>query len=84
MCGCSRERRPKNLNSEFQWGGCGDNIDYGSKYTMKFMKAGERKTEGDTSEQEMSKMNIHNIEVGIKVTIQVTGIDKAPLPSTLI
>lgn len=34
---------------------------------MKFMKAGERKTEGDTSEQEMSKMNIHNIEVGIKV-----------------
>ncbi|XP_015760766.1 PREDICTED: protein Wnt-5a-like isoform X2 [Acropora digitifera] len=67
VCGCSRERRPKNLNSEFQWGGCGDNIDYGSKYTMKFMKAGERKTEGDTSQQEMSKMNIHNIEVGIKV-----------------
>ncbi|XP_067042232.1 protein Wnt-5a-like [Acropora muricata] len=67
VCGCSRERRPKNLNSEFQWGGCGDNIDYGSKYTTKFMKAGERKTEGDTSEQEMSKMNIHNIEVGIKI-----------------
>ena len=67
MCGCSRERRPKNLNSEFQWGGCGDNIDYGSRYTMKFMKAGEVKSIEDTKKREMAFMNLHNIAVGIKV-----------------
>ncbi|XP_068703516.1 protein Wnt-5b-like isoform X2 [Montipora foliosa] len=67
VCGCSRERRPKNLNSEFQWGGCGDNIDYGSRYTMKFMKAGEVKSIEDAKKREMAFMNLHNIAVGIKV-----------------
>lgn len=67
VCGCSRERRPKNLNSEFQWGGCGDNIDYGSRYTMKFMKAGEVKSIEDTKKREMAFMNLHNIAVGIKI-----------------
>jgi hypothetical protein len=30
-CGCSRALRPKNLNQEWIWGGCGDNIEYGNK-----------------------------------------------------
>lgn len=30
-CGCSRANRPKSLNKEWIWGGCGDNIEYGYK-----------------------------------------------------
>lgn len=30
-CGCSRALRPKSLNQEWIWGGCGDNIEYGYK-----------------------------------------------------
>lgn len=31
-CGCSPARRPKDLNKEWIWGGCGDNVEYGYKY----------------------------------------------------
>ena len=30
-CGCSRSGRPKDLNREWIWGGCGDNLEYGYK-----------------------------------------------------
>lgn len=30
-CGCSENRRPKDLKKEWIWGGCGDNIHYGYK-----------------------------------------------------
>ena len=30
-CGCSPASRPKDLNKEWIWGGCGDNIEYGYK-----------------------------------------------------
>lgn len=68
VCGCSRERRPKDLKSEFQWGGCGDNIEFGAKFAKKFMNAGEDKEVKDTREQEKTLMNLHNNEVGIQVT----------------
>ncbi|XP_027056896.1 protein Wnt-5a-like isoform X2 [Pocillopora damicornis] len=67
MCGCSRERRPKDLNSNYQWGGCGDNIEYGAKFAKKFMKAGENSKPKDTRELERKLMNLHNNEVGIQV-----------------
>lgn len=67
VCGCSRERRPKDLKSEFQWGGCGDNIEFGAKKAKKFMNAGEDKDVKDTREQEKTLMNLHNNELGIQV-----------------
>ena len=30
-CSCSRASRPSNLNKEWIWGGCGDNVEYGYK-----------------------------------------------------
>nr|XP_058947763.1 protein Wnt-5b-like isoform X1 [Pocillopora verrucosa] len=70
MCGCSRERRPKDLNSNYQWGGCGDNIEYGAKFAKKFMKAGENSKPKDTRELERKLMNLHNNEVGIQMVIK--------------
>ena len=71
MCGCSRERRPKNLKSEYQWGGCGDNIEFGAKFARKFIAAGEdpQGEEQGTKHQERKLMNLHNNEVGIQVNI---------------
>lgn len=67
MCGCSRERRPKELNSKYQWGGCGDNIEFGAKFAKKFLNAGENINAKDTREHERTLMNLHNNEVGIQV-----------------
>ena len=67
VCGCSRERRPKDLKSEFQWGGCGDNIEYGAKIAKKFMNPSKDKDVKDTREQETTLMNLHNNDVGIQV-----------------
>lgn len=66
-CGCSRERRPKDLKSEFQWGGCGDNIEEGVRFTKQFMIAGEDNKAKETRKQERTLMNLHNNEVGIQV-----------------
>lgn len=33
-CGCSRMGRPRDLNKEWVWGGCGDNLEYGYKYVL--------------------------------------------------
>lgn len=67
MCGCSRERRPKDLKSSFQWGGCGDNIEEGTKFARKFMNAEKDQSVMETREQEKLLMNLHNNEVGIQV-----------------
>ncbi|KAL9973921.1 hypothetical protein ACROYT_G020440 [Oculina patagonica] len=69
LCGCSRERRPEGLEKEYQWGGCGDNIEAGAKYAKEFLNAGEESVskEKDTSKLERTLMNLHNNEVGIQV-----------------
>ena len=36
-CTCSRARRPMDLNTDWIWGGCGDNIEYGYKYVILFI-----------------------------------------------
>lgn len=30
-CGCSRSTRPRQLHSEWTWGGCGDDLEFGYK-----------------------------------------------------
>ncbi|XP_078369906.1 protein Wnt-5a-like isoform X2 [Oculina patagonica] len=72
LCGCSRERRPEGLEKEYQWGGCGDNIEAGAKYAKEFLNAGEESVskEKDTSKLERTLMNLHNNEVGIQVVTE--------------
>lgn len=30
-CGCSRSSRPRQLHSDWTWGGCGDDLEFGYK-----------------------------------------------------
>ncbi|XP_073254078.1 protein Wnt-5a-like isoform X3 [Porites lutea] len=76
-CGCSRERRPKEVDKmakeeegvQFDWGGCGDNIQFGTSYAKQFMNAGEGggQEHRDMRDQERARMNKHNNEVGVQV-----------------
>ncbi|CAG0880916.1 unnamed protein product [Cyprideis torosa] len=65
-CSCSWEKRPKELqlHKDWIWGGCGDNIEYGYKFTQSFVDIREREEElkGDT--KGLSMMNLHNNEAG--------------------
>jgi wingless-type MMTV integration site family protein 5 len=36
-CSCSTSTRPGNLNKDWIWGGCGDNVEYGYKFTKQFI-----------------------------------------------
>lgn len=31
-CGCSRSLRPRELHSDWTWGGCGDDLDFGYRF----------------------------------------------------
>lgn len=31
-CGCSRSSRPNQLNKDWTWGGCGDDLEFGYKW----------------------------------------------------
>ena len=41
-CGCSASKRPENLNKDWVWGGCGDNVEYGYKFTKTFVDITEK------------------------------------------
>ena len=41
-CGCSRASRPENLQKEWIWGGCGDNIEYGYRFAESFIDLREK------------------------------------------
>lgn len=41
-CGCSTSKRPENLNKDWVWGGCGDNVEYGYKFTKTFVDITEK------------------------------------------
>lgn len=46
-CGCSTSRRPANLNRDWVWGGCGDNVEYGYKFTKAFVDIAEKSLNED-------------------------------------
>ena len=70
-CGCSRDARPKSLNREWTWGGCGDNIDYGYRFSKSFIDVREKEAGakvGKSSRENARKlMNLHNNEAGRRV-----------------
>ncbi|KAH6928419.1 hypothetical protein HPB50_015512 [Hyalomma asiaticum] len=65
-CGCSSELRPDNLHRDWIWGGCGDNVAYGYRFTEGFVDVREREQNhprGSLS-QGRKLMNLHNNEAG--------------------
>lgn len=70
-CGCSNAKRPKDLKSEWIWGGCGDNIQYGYKFAQNFIDIRERESveEPGTLSHGRQLMNLHNNEAGRRAVI---------------
>jgi hypothetical protein len=58
-CACDDSMRGK--GDGWQWGGCGDNLSYGSKFSARFLDSRE------TGRDIHSLMNLHNNLVGRKV-----------------
>ena len=70
-CGCSRAMRPKDLNRDFIWGGCGDNIEYGYRFARAFVDVREREKNHPRHSDELARMlmNLHNNEAGRRVSL---------------
>lgn len=71
-CGCSRAARPKDLPRDWLWGGCGDNLNYGYRFSREFVDAREREKSfpKGSSESGRQQMNLHNNEAGRRVIEQ--------------
>ncbi|GBM55238.1 Protein Wnt-5a [Araneus ventricosus] len=71
-CGCSRAMRPKNLHRDWIWGGCGDNIEYGYRFTEGFVDVREREVNHPRGSREQGRklMNLHNNEAGRRAVIR--------------
>lgn len=54
-CGCSTSKRPENLNKDWVWGGCGDNVEYGYKFTKTFVDITEKSITDDRQNLQASK-----------------------------
>ena len=74
-CGCSTRPRPADLASDWVWGGCGDNADYGYKFAVVFVDAREREKNYPRHSRPLGRMlmNLHNNEAGRRVGIVCSG-----------
>nr|AOZ35529.1 Wnt5 [Clarias batrachus] len=65
-CGCSRAARPKDLPRDWLWGGCGDSLNYGYRFSKEFVDAREREKTYEKASTESARllMNLHNNEAG--------------------
>lgn len=75
-CLCSNVQRPADLDQQWEWGGCGDNIDYGIRFARQFVDAIEMENNPrrNTKEYAKTKMNLHNNEAGRRIVHQSMGI----------
>jgi hypothetical protein len=64
-CGCSTSKRPGNLNKDWVWGGCGDNVEYGYKFTKTFVDITEKSLNDDR--YNLIASNNNNNEVSYKI-----------------
>lgn len=71
-CGCSRAARPKDLPRDWLWGGCGDNLNYGYRFSKEFVDAREREKSYPKGSYESARlqMNLHNNEAGRRVSVR--------------
>ena len=60
-CRCGKTKSRKRGNSDWQWGGCSDNIKYGEKETRRFIDKLEKGNDARTA------FNLHNNHLGRKV-----------------
>ncbi|KAL5005804.1 hypothetical protein ScPMuIL_016962 [Solemya velum] len=60
-CTCDESKNLKNREA-WQWGGCGDNIRFGLKFTRKFIHRAKR-----SGKDVLAKVNQHNSRLGLKV-----------------
>ena len=66
-CQCDPRKRGHDSEREFSWGGCSENVDYGSKFARRYMDARER-----NAKDARALMNVHNNHAGRKVSIDLT------------
>ncbi|KAI1733074.1 wnt family domain-containing protein [Ditylenchus destructor] len=69
-CGCSEATKPPSgVNEDWTWGGCGDNVDYGYRFSRDFIDVREKEESMKRSAetQGRSLMNRWNNEVGRKI-----------------
>ena len=69
-CHCSQESRPQSVAKKHKWGGCGDNIQYASAFSKKFLDNPlVEKLNGSSNLKRAAKllMDNHNMEVGRQV-----------------
>ncbi|XP_049831696.1 protein Wnt-5b-like [Schistocerca gregaria] len=71
-CGCSRRGRPRDLHASWLWGGCGDNLHYGYKFSTEFADANEREKPLKKGSREAARavMNLHNNEAGRRAVVR--------------
>jgi hypothetical protein len=63
-CTCD-ESNPEESKKSWLWGGCGDNIDFGVRFTRRFLKKGHK-----SGMDIRARVDQHNSRVGIRVSVQ--------------
>lgn len=86
-CGCDERIRNKDTKGRWEWGGCSDDIRFGSVYSKEFVDSGE------DINSPGGYMNLHNSEAGRRVShhsvslslslIFMTGINGSYFPHSL-
>lgn len=68
-CSCSDMQRPSDLNNDWVWGGCGDNVEYGYRFASVFVDLREKESNHPKGSDELAVMlmNKHNNEAGRRV-----------------
>ncbi|XP_032822448.1 protein Wnt-5b-like [Petromyzon marinus] len=75
-CGCSRAARPPDLERDWLWGGCGDNLEYGYRFAKEFVDAREREQHYARASAENARalMNLHNNEAGRRAVYRLADV----------
>ena len=67
QCTCENNVQDISTDGEWEWGGCGDNVDYGYKKSREFMDARKKKRRGDLT----TRIQLHNNDAGRMVCIML-------------
>jgi len=70
-CSCDVSRHGETTPDGWKWGGCSDNLQYGIWFSESFVDAPDRirQQEGTKENSIRGLMNLHNNEVGRKVSV---------------
>ena len=66
-CGCDQTKK-KAIEIDFEWGGCSQNVFFGHKFSRKFADASEIVELRKKRSTDYRLMNLHNNEVGRRVS----------------